>query len=126
MGSGRAWPASAARPSLPGIASSTGIIASSDSAATSQNIIGQPSPFTAIEASHGASAVPTHKPVASALMPWNRAGPGGIRSTLRRDEVSIAAHPTAISTLPHRNPAPPRDSAQTAAPAAAAASDASK
>ncbi|MCY1558757.1 hypothetical protein D9M68_957200 [compost metagenome] len=60
------------------------------------------------------------------MMPWKRAGPGGIRLTLRRDDVSMAAHPMAIRILPHRNPASLRDSAQTAAPAAAAASEASK
>ncbi|MNV97427.1 hypothetical protein D3C71_1925450 [compost metagenome] len=104
----------------------TGIVASSASAATSQNIRGQPSCSTAIAASHGASAVPTHKPVASALMPRKRAGPGGIRLTVSREDVSIAAHPTAISTRPSRKPASLCDTAHTAAPAPAAASDASR
>ncbi|KAG0739548.1 hypothetical protein G6F24_017296 [Rhizopus arrhizus] len=104
----------------------TGIIASTDSTATSQNISGQPSCSTARDASPGASAVPVHSPGASALMPWNRAGPGGIRFTVSRDEVSMAAHPVAISTLPSRKPASLSDKAHTTAPTPAAPSDASR
>ncbi|KAG1390000.1 hypothetical protein G6F59_015348 [Rhizopus arrhizus] len=59
-------------------------------------------------------------------MPWNRAGPGGIRCTVSRDEVSMAAHPVAISTLPSRKPASLSDKAHTTAPTPAAPSDASR
>ncbi|MNW16805.1 hypothetical protein D3C71_2157850 [compost metagenome] len=69
MGAMRACPATVARPSFPGIDNATGIIASTDSTATSQNISGQPSCSTASDAIHGASAVPVHSPVANALMP---------------------------------------------------------
>lgn len=69
IGATRARPATVACPSFPGIEKATGIIASTDSAATSQNIKGQPSWSTANDASQGASAVPVHNPVANALMP---------------------------------------------------------
>ncbi|MNY55561.1 hypothetical protein D3C86_1915480 [compost metagenome] len=65
--------------------------------ATSQKISGQRSALTMAEASQGASAMPQHTPDANALMPKNRAGPGGIRFTVSRDEVTMPAQPSAMT-----------------------------